>query len=115
MADEIQGDVKVKQINLPSWTIEAAKIVSAVVIALSLGYVRFSVVENRVADHSVALGKVEARTESNKESINQVGAKVGTLELQQVLVSGEFRDSLKRIEEDVKELKSDIKTGRAKP
>lgn len=113
MPDEIPSEGKVtRQINLPNWTIEAAKIICAVVIAIAVVYVRFSAVENKVADHGIALGKVEAKTESNRDALSQTVQKVGTLELQQTLVSGEFRDSLKRIEDDVKELKLDLKNSR---
>lgn len=85
------------------------------VVAVCIGYAKFSAVENKVLDHSNSIAKIEARTDSNKESISLTVQKQSTLELQQTLVSGEFRDSLKRIEDDVKELKQDLKTSRVKP
>lgn len=113
MPDEIQSEAKVtRQINLPSWTIEAAKIICTVVIAIALVYVRFASVENKVSDHGAALVKIEAKSESTRDALTQTVQKVSTLEVQQTLVSGEFRDSLKRIEDDIKDVKLDLKNSR---
>ncbi len=99
---------------MPGWTVELIKITGTIVIALALGYVRFSTVENKVADHSLAIAEWKVKSESNKDAISQTSQKISTLEVQQTLVSGEFRDSLKRIEDDVKELKLDFKNGKPK-
>lgn len=106
--DHIQrGNRKV--FELPGWGVEAFKMVCTVIVALALGYVRFSAVESKVVDHTQSITKLEAKSDSSRDKLSDVVQKVGTLEVQQALVSGEFRDSLKRIEEDVKELKTDLK------
>lgn len=112
MADEIPSEVKVRQVNLPNWTIEAAKITTPVVIALVIGYARFASLESKVMDHNAQMVEMKAKSESTRDALTQTVQKVSTLEVQQTLVSGEFRDSLKRIEDDVKELKLDVKNAR---
>lgn len=111
---KLKQSIKPRQsVELSAWTVEAFKIGGSVVIALALGYAKFSSVEGRVAEQQLQIASTSAKVEALKETANLLQQKVVMLELQHNLVSGEFRDSLKRIEDDVKELKQDLKTGKA--
>ena len=99
-----------RQIEVPVWTIDAVKILGSVVISLALAWVKFTSLEKEVGDHKIAISEVRNDAKTLRDTDVAHGQRLGTLEVQQTLVSGEFRESLKRIEDEIKEIKADFKT-----
>lgn len=97
-----------RNFSLPGWVWEFGKGLAAVLVALTIGYVRFVRVEDTANENKIRIGATEV-------VIQSIDRRLSTVEIRREASEREIFSSLNRLESGMKELQADIKALQVKP
>ncbi len=99
-----------KILEVKPWTIEALKMLLSVIIALAFGYTAFKQLETKVTTHDTEIKAMAVKLETTKDAASETRQELGMMKSVQTMQWEDFKGSFKRLEEDMKEMKADIKS-----
>lgn len=98
-----------KQVTIPSWVLNALKVLGPVVVITAVGYAKFTGMEKDNKYLSDRVNTLEIRTEGMRNELNSLQAKVLIGEQKHTSLEKNITETLIRIETGLKEMQSDVK------